>query len=88
MEKRVTDGVCMATFRFDPLSLGSDPELLRWFQQAELVHGRTAMTGVAGILFPAVQPPRLEDLFSFHAPRLQGSAARLNIMRGGGCMAG
>ncbi len=25
------------------------------FQQAELVHGRTAMTAVAGILFPAVR---------------------------------
>jgi light-harvesting complex I chlorophyll a/b binding protein 5 len=34
--------------------LGKDPEALRWYVQAELVHGRTAMTGVAGILIPAV----------------------------------
>ena len=26
------------------------------FQQAELVHGRTAMIGVAGILIPDVRP--------------------------------
>ena len=30
------------------------PLLLCRFQQAELVHSRTAMTAVAGILFPAV----------------------------------
>lgn len=41
-------------FGFDPLGLGKDPESLRWYQQAELVHGRTAMTAVAGILFPAI----------------------------------
>lgn len=41
-------------FGFDPLGLGKDPESLRWYQQAELVHGRTAMTAVAGILIPAI----------------------------------
>ncbi|KAK1281232.1 hypothetical protein QJS04_geneDACA004883 [Acorus gramineus] len=39
-------------FGFDPLGLGSDPELLRWFAQAELMHGRWAMLAVAGILVP------------------------------------
>jgi hypothetical protein len=43
-------------FGFDPLNLGKDPEALRWYQQSELVHGRTAMTAVAGILIPAVSP--------------------------------
>lgn len=32
--------------------LGSDPELLRWFAQAELMHSRWAMLAVAGILIP------------------------------------
>lgn len=41
-------------FGFDPLNLGRDPEALRWYQQAELVHSRTAMTAVAGILIPGV----------------------------------
>ncbi|KAK9837239.1 hypothetical protein WJX81_001110 [Elliptochloris bilobata] len=48
------DGSMPGDVGFDPLGLGSDPELLRWFQQAELVHSRTAMLGVAGILFPAI----------------------------------
>ena len=41
-------------YGFDPLGLGKDPQALKWYQQAELVHGRTAMTAVAGILIPAV----------------------------------
>lgn len=32
--------------------LGSDPELLKWFAQAELMHGRWAMLAVFGILIP------------------------------------
>jgi light-harvesting complex I chlorophyll a/b binding protein 2 len=31
---------------------GSDPESLRWFAQAELMHGRWAMLAAAGILIP------------------------------------
>lgn len=41
-------------FGFDPLGLGKDPTSLKWYQQAELVHARTAMTAVAGILIPSV----------------------------------
>ena len=37
-------------FGFDPLGLGEDPRSLKWYVQAELVHGRFAMAGVAGIL--------------------------------------
>ncbi|CAL8465013.1 g4548 [Coccomyxa elongata] len=48
------DGSMPGDYGFDPLSLGSDPQILKWFQQAELVHARTAMTAVAGILFPAI----------------------------------
>ncbi|MEW5302478.1 MAG: hypothetical protein WDW36_005259 [Sanguina aurantia] len=48
------DGTLAGDYGFDPLSLGSEKELLRWFVQAELVHARWAMLGVAGILFTAV----------------------------------
>jgi len=46
------DGTLPGDFGFDPLSLGADAENLKWFQQAELMHCRWAMLGVAGILFP------------------------------------
>ena len=37
-------------FGFDPLGLGEEPAALKWYVQAELVHCRFAMAGVAGIL--------------------------------------
>ncbi|KAJ1437114.1 Protein kinase domain [Sesbania bispinosa] len=46
------DGSLPGDFGFDPLGLGSDPELLKWFAQAELMHGRWAMLAVSGILIP------------------------------------
>lgn len=46
------DGSLPGDFGFDPLGLGSDPELLKWFAQAELMHSRWAMLAVAGILIP------------------------------------
>ncbi|KAM0952614.1 putative chlorophyll A-B binding protein [Dioscorea sansibarensis] len=45
------DGKLVGDFGFDPLGLGEDPESLRWYVQAELVHCRFAMAGVTGILF-------------------------------------
>nr|QGW67519.1 light-harvesting chlorophyll a/b-binding protein [Hevea brasiliensis] len=45
------DGTLAGDYGFDPLGLGEDPESLKWFVQAELVHARFAMLGVAGILF-------------------------------------
>lgn len=44
------DGSLAGDFGFDPLGLGEDPESLKWYVQAELVHARFAMAGVAGIL--------------------------------------
>ncbi|KAK9166414.1 hypothetical protein Scep_001605 [Stephania cephalantha] len=44
------DGSLAGDFGFDPLGLGEDPESLRWYVQAELVHARFAMAGIAGIL--------------------------------------
>lgn len=46
------DGSLPGDFGFDPLGLGSDPESLKWFAQAELIHGRWAMLAAAGILIP------------------------------------
>lgn len=40
-------------------NLGKDPQALKWYVQAELVHCRTAMAGAAGILIPSVRPSRL-----------------------------
>jgi len=48
------NGTLAGDYGFDPLSLGQETETLRWYVQAELVHCRTAMTAVAGILFPAI----------------------------------
>jgi len=48
------DGSLAGDFGFDPLNLAKDPEARRWYVQAELVHCRTAMAGVAGILIPAI----------------------------------
>jgi hypothetical protein len=48
------DGTLVGDFGFDPLGLGEDPEALRWYVQAELIHARFAMAGVTGILFTDV----------------------------------
>ncbi|CAH2035792.1 unnamed protein product [Thlaspi arvense] len=45
------DGKFAGDYGFDPLGLGEDPKSLKWYVQAELVHSRFAMLGVAGILF-------------------------------------
>lgn len=37
-------------YGFDPLRLGTKPELLKYFQNAEVINGRWAMAAVAGIL--------------------------------------
>lgn len=48
------DGSLPGDYGFDPLGLGSDPETLKWFFNAELIHGRFAMMGTAGILIPGL----------------------------------
>jgi len=48
------DGSLAGDFGFDPLNLGADPQALKWYVQAELVHSRFAMTAVAGILIPGL----------------------------------
>ena len=49
------DGSLPGDYGFDPLGLGSDPETLKWMADAEVIHGRFAMMGTAGILIPGVQ---------------------------------
>nr|6IGZ_4 Chain 4, Lhca-b [Bryopsis corticulans]6IGZ_8 Chain 8, Lhca-b [Bryopsis corticulans] len=46
------DGTIPGDFGYDPLKLGKDPETLKWYVQAELVHGRFAMMGLVGMLVP------------------------------------
>lgn len=46
------DGSMVGDNGFDPLGLGTDPETLVWYRQAELQHCRWAMLGVVGILVP------------------------------------
>lgn len=33
-------------FGFDPLGLGKDPAAIKWYREAELIHGRLAMLAV------------------------------------------
>ena len=42
------DGKMAGDFGFDPLGLGSDPERLMWYAEAERMNGRWAMAAVAG----------------------------------------
>ena len=42
------DGSLPGDFGFDPLGLGTDPERLKWFADAEINNGRWAMLGVTG----------------------------------------
>ena len=34
-------------FGFDPLGLGKDPAAIKWYREAELIHGRLAMLAVS-----------------------------------------
>jgi len=51
-------------YGWDPLGLGADPVALRWYRQAELVHARWAMLGVAGVLGAEIFNP---DVFWYEA---------------------
>lgn len=54
-------------FGWDPLSLGKDPEALQYYVQAELVHARFAMMGLAGMLIPDVSVKITSPfMFSIH----------------------
>lgn len=44
------NGAMVGDFGFDPLGFGKDPAMLAKFREAELIHARWAMLGVAGML--------------------------------------
>ena len=44
-------GQMIGDYGFDPLRIGVNSELLPWYKEAELTHGRWAMAATAGILF-------------------------------------
>ncbi|GIL55109.1 hypothetical protein Vafri_10722 [Volvox africanus] len=48
------DGTLAGDYGFDPLFLGQEPQTLKWYVQAELVHGRFAMLGAAGIILTSI----------------------------------
>lgn len=43
------DGSLPGDYGFDPLGLGKDPSALKWYREAEIIHGRWAMAAVLGI---------------------------------------
>eukprot|EP00246_Nothoceros_aenigmaticus_P011108 TRINITY_DN2888_c0_g1_i1.p1 TRINITY_DN2888_c0_g1~~TRINITY_DN2888_c0_g1_i1.p1 ORF type:complete len:265 (+),score=34.69 TRINITY_DN2888_c0_g1_i1:106-900(+) len=43
------DGSLPGDYGFDPLGLGKDPASLKWYREAEIIHGRWAMAAVLGI---------------------------------------
>ncbi|MCO5553780.1 hypothetical protein L7F22_007306 [Adiantum nelumboides] len=43
------DGSLPGDYGFDPLGLGKDPAALKWYREAEVIHGRWAMAAVVGI---------------------------------------
>merc|ERR1712167_130662 len=51
------DGTYPGDFGFDPLSLGKDPQTMKWYRQAELQHARWAMLAVFGILVQGIAKP-------------------------------
>lgn len=58
------DGSLAGDYGFDPLGFGADPVALQWYRQAELVHGRWAMLGTAGIIVQEYLKP---DIFWYEA---------------------
>lgn len=48
------DGTLAGDYGFDPLGLGSDPEKLKYYAEAELMNSRWAMMAVAGICYTEV----------------------------------
>merc|ERR1711977_744642 len=53
------DGSLPGDFGFDPLSLGKDPQALKWYRQAELQHARWAMLATLGILVQGIVKPEV-----------------------------
>jgi light-harvesting complex I chlorophyll a/b binding protein 1 len=63
-----------ASYGFDPLGLGKDAASLARFQEAEVIHGRWAMLGVAGAL--AAELAGQGDWYNAPLPLLEGGHAQ------------
>lgn len=46
------DGSLPGDYGFDPFNLGTQPDAMKWFREAELYNGRVAMFAVPGMLLP------------------------------------
>merc|ERR1712224_1161149 len=51
------DGTLPGDYGFDPLGLGKDPQMMKWYRQAELQHARWAMLATSGILAQGIIRP-------------------------------
>lgn len=61
------DGTLPGDYGFDPLGLAASGEFaMRYYREAELVHGRWAMLGCAGVLAQEIVRP---DVFFYTAPQ-------------------
>ena len=47
---KVGDKTLAGDMNFDPLMIADSPEKLAWYREAEVTHGRVAMTAVLGFL--------------------------------------
>merc|ERR1719473_1034571 len=54
------DGSMPGDYGFDPLRLGSDPDFLKWFREAEIQHCRWAMLGTVGIIGGEIVRPEID----------------------------
>merc|ERR1712124_76153 len=70
------DGSMPGDYAFDPLRLGSEASMLKWFREAELQHCRWAMLGVAGILAGEIARP---DIDFYTAPQELGESRLFTI---------
>ncbi|QDZ20748.1 light-harvesting protein of photosystem I [Chloropicon primus] len=61
------NGSMPGDYGFDPLGLGVDAGKLKWYQEAELMNGRFAMIGAAGILGAEILGVNTTDLTWYEA---------------------
>ena len=61
------NGTIPGDYGFDPLGLGTNPDRLKWYQEAELMNGRFAMLGAAGIMGAEILGANGKDLTWYQA---------------------
>lgn len=78
------DGSLPGDYGLDPMGLSADPKAMAWYRQAELVHGRWAMMGTAGILGQELLNP---DVFWYEAGLPQNLPDNVSGFNLGGILA-